>query len=80
MIIIFEEKTELIDYHEYNRKHNYGMDYRRLKHWAKEHKKAREKGDVVTMMWIENMLTDINFHSECGMFARGEYDKALENF
>lgn len=70
----------MIDYHVYNRKHNYGMDYKRLKHWAKKHKKAREQGDVVMMMWIEDMLTDINFHSECSMFARGEYDKALESF
>lgn len=29
------------------------------------------------MSMIEYRLTDINFHSECGLLANGKYDEAL---
>jgi len=29
-------------------------------------------------IWIEELLTDCNFHTECANMVKGEYDKILE--
>ena len=61
-----------------NRKNGYGISYRELKGLCTRHQRARESGDVRTMEKIEYRLTDINFHHECGMMARGEYAELRE--
>lgn len=70
----------MIDYHAYNAKNHYGLSFRELQYWAKRHEKAVKCNDVQTQRWIENMLTDINFHYECSLFKSGEYQKALAEF
>lgn len=70
----------MMDFHTYNAKNHYGLNLKQLKYWAKRHKQAKEKNDIKTVQWIENMLTDINFHYERGLFAQGEYEKAIKDF
>lgn len=50
----------------------YGFSKEDITELAKLHKNniCREK--------IEDLLTDCNFHSECGKFANGEYDEFLK--
>lgn len=64
-------------YHSYAKKNGYSLTRRQLMYWAKTHKAAKECGDEKTVEWIENLLEDINYHSECGYFSRGEYEKAI---
>lgn len=61
-----------------NRKNSYGISYRELKGLCTRHEKARNSGDIRRMEMIEYRLTDINFHHECGMLHRGEYDALHE--
>ena len=61
-----------------NRKNSYGISYRELKGLCTRHEKARNNGDIRRMEMIEYRLTDINFHHECGMLHRGEYDALHE--
>ena len=70
----------MMDYHTYNAKNKYGLNLSQLKYWAKRHKQAKEKNAIKTVQWIEDMLTDINFHYECSLFAKGEYETAIKNF
>lgn len=39
---------------------------------AKLHKENKHR------FWIEALLTDCNFHTECANMVKGEYDKILE--
>ena len=61
-----------------NRKNAWGMSYRELKNACDAHQYARNHGDIRRMEMIEYRLTDINFHHECGMLHRGEYDALRE--
>ena len=61
-----------------NEKNAYGLSTSELKEINAKHKKARAEGDAHTMEAIEYRLTDINFHTECSLMARGEYDKVGE--
>lgn len=60
-----------------NRKNHYGLSREELNKLIKQHKKARSQNDKRKMSMIEYRLTDINFHSECGLIAKGKYDEAL---
>ncbi|MCM1221709.1 MAG: hypothetical protein NC548_45280 [Lachnospiraceae bacterium] len=61
-----------------NARNNYGLSYDELRRMILKHRKARKSGDVRKMEQVEYQLTDINFHHECGLLCRGEYDKALQ--
>ena len=56
-----------------NAANGYGISREELLKLGKQHEKARSNFDIKTMAKIECRLTDINFHSECGMLSRGEY-------
>ncbi|MDD3040906.1 LPD5 domain-containing protein [Bacteroides sp.] len=58
---------------ELNRRNDYCMSYKELGKLANKHERARQKGDWVICRLIEYRLTDINFHSECGMLYAGRY-------
>ena len=66
-------ERELDRIHRINRKNGYGLTPDQLAALTRRHKKARKSGDTHTMELVEYRLTDINFHHECGMMARGEY-------
>lgn len=61
-----------------NRRYEYCLSESMMKSLSKRHKKAREQGDTHEMELIEWRLTDINFHTECGLLASGQYDKIDE--
>lgn len=67
-------------YYLYAKKHEYALSKKQLMYWAREHKKAVEENDRETIEWIEAMLTDMNFHSECALFIQGRYKEAIANF
>lgn len=67
-----ERDVEKID--QLNRSNGWGISYGELLELAKQHKKARARNNIRVMECIEYRLTDINFHTECGMLVRGEYD------
>lgn len=60
-----------------NRKNHYGISYEEVISLAKTHRNARKKNNLRTMSKIEYRLTDINFHSECAMMEKGEYDELI---
>jgi len=61
-----------------NIKNNYGISQSVLRNLIKNHKAARSKNDLHEMELIEYRLTDINFHSECGLISKGLYKEAFE--
>lgn len=54
---------------------NYCLTDDQLSVLIADHHRARIAGDAYEMCLIEYRLTDINFHSECAMLAKGEYDE-----
>ena len=60
-----------------NSKNHYGLSHEELNKLIKQHKKARSQNDKRKISMIEYRLTDINFHSECGLLVNGKYDEAL---
>lgn len=68
-----EEKDKI---KELNSKNSYGLSKNQLVSLIRKHKKARAEEDTKTMESIEYRLTDINFHSECGLIMRGDYKEA----
>lgn len=74
-IAMTEGDVEKID--QLNKSNRWGIAYGELLELAKQHKKARARNNIRVMECIEYRLTDINFHKECGMLARGEYDKLI---
>jgi len=78
--LTFEEKNKISDL---NSKNHYGISKATLKTLISKHKMARKNNNTHDMEAIEYRLTDINFHSECGMLSKGKYDEAyktLENW
>ena len=60
--------------HRRNSKNGYGISKKQLSAYGGIHRKARAENDLRKMEYVEYLLTDINFHSECSMLSRGEYD------
>ena len=58
-----------------NRKNGYGISKKQLAAYGGIHRKARAENDIRKMEYVEYLLTDINFHSECSMLIRGNYDE-----
>ena len=61
----------------YVQKNGYSLTRRQLMYWANKHSAARGRNDYETMDWIEDMLTEINYHRECTLFKKGWYDDAI---
>lgn len=61
-----------------NRKNGYGISKKQLAAYGGIHRKARAENDLRKMEYVEYLLTDINFHSECSMLSRGEYQEFFE--
>lgn len=59
-----------------NARNGWGLSQNMMERLIREHKKARKHGDVRTMSKIEFRLTDINFHTECGLLKAGKYAEA----
>lgn len=70
-----EDKDKMNDL---NHKNHWALSSKQLVRLTKKHRKARESGDEYTCLLIEYRLTDINFHTECGLLHSGEYKKVLE--
>ena len=62
-----------------NSKNGYGISKKQLAAYGGIHRKARQSNDQRKMEYVEYLLTDINFHSECSMLCRGEYDEFFES-
>lgn len=58
-------------------KRGYGISKEQLRREIALHKAARENNDKAMMNAIEDYLTSINFHSECGALANGNYEAAM---
>ena len=65
--------------HRKNSKNGYGISKKQLAAYGGIHRKARAYNDVRKMEYVEYLLTDINFHSECSMLSRGNYDEFFES-
>lgn len=64
-------KQEII--HRYNHSHDYGMSKSEFMLFALLHIEGNEAVKTI----IEDILTDINLHSEVAMFKRGEEIEAV---
>lgn len=65
--------------HRRNSKHGYGISKKQLSAYGGIHRKARAENDQRKMEYIEYLLTDINFHSECSMLSHGDYDEFFQS-
>lgn len=74
--VLTEKETEELN--RINAENGWGIDLDELSDLIHQHENARKNGDEKIMAKIEYRLTDINFHTECGLLSRGEYDKALK--
>lgn len=69
---------------EYNRiiaraaRDGYGISLDTMMRFFKQHKQAREVGDMHEMEKIEYHLTYLSFPYECGLLSSGQYDKLTE--
>lgn len=52
--------------------HGYGLNYKELKYLIRKHK----NGTDADKEFVEELLEDINFHSECSALCRGDYETA----
>ena len=62
-----------------NSKNGYGISKKQLAAYGGIHRKARAENDLRKMEYVEYLLTDINFHSECSMLSRGDYHEFFES-
>ena len=60
-------------------KHGYGISKKQLAAYGGIHRKARILNDTRKMEYVEYLLTDINFHSECSMLSHGDYDEFFQS-
>ena len=58
-------------------KRGYGISKEQLRREIALHKAARENNDSAMMSAIEDYLTAINYHHECGALASGDYARAM---
>lgn len=58
----------------------WGLTREQLLKFISDHKTARAEGDAITTYYIEECLTEINFHTACSAINRGDYDAALADF
>lgn len=65
--------------HRRNSKNGYGISKKQLAAYGGIHRKSRAENDARKMEYVEYLLTDINFHSECGMLSHGDYDEFFES-
>lgn len=56
----------------------YGISPDTMRRYFKQHKQAREVGDMHAMEKIEYHLTYLSFPYECGLLSSGQYDKLTE--
>lgn len=61
-----------------NYRNRWGLSSKQLIRLIKEHRNAKKSGNEYACLLIEYRLTDINFHTECGLLHSGEYKKVLE--
>ena len=50
--------------------HGYGLNYKGLKGLISKHK----NGTDVDREFVEKLLTEINYHTECSLLKRGHHD------
>jgi len=74
-LLTIEERDQI---NKLNAKNEYGISQPSLQNLIKKHRAARNRNDLHTMEAIEYRLTDINFHSECGLIHKGLYEDALK--
>lgn len=60
--------------HARNKKHCYGICQRGLLYYGRMHKDGTDRDK----QYVEYLLTDINFHSECALLSKGRYDEFFE--
>ena len=58
-----------------NRINGYGISKKQLAAYGGIHRKARAYNDIRKMEYVEYLLTDINFHYECGLLSSGNYEQ-----
>ena len=77
LTMLTEKDKQAIDRR--NSKNGYGISKKQLSAYGGIHRKARAENDLRKMEYVEYLLTDINFHSECSMLSRGNYDEFFES-
>jgi hypothetical protein len=65
---------------ELNAKNEYGLTNGQVIVLARKHRKLRKEEDYYAMALIEFRLTHINFHSDCGLLQKGEYEEVIERW
>lgn len=72
-----EERREIISQaDQWAESHGWGIFNKELAQFIGDHQKARQSGHERTLIYIEEILTDCNFHHECDLPMRGKYDQA----
>ena len=56
-----------------NRRNGWGFTKQQLLRIGTQYRKAYESGDQHRMEWLEERLTDCNFHTECGYLADKDF-------
>ena len=62
------------------KQHGWAINKRQFENFVSSHKEAREKGNERRMTYIEEVLTEINFHTACSYLHFGEYENALKDW
>lgn len=76
-----KEREKIMDEaDEWARQHRWAINKREFVNFVTSHQYARKNGDERRMIFIEEVLTEINFHTACSCLHFGEYDKALADW
>lgn len=61
-------------------KHGWAIGFNDMMAFIKTHHDAKQNGDADKAEYIEDILEDCNFHTECSLIHDGKYGAALQNF
>ncbi len=61
-------------------KHGWSIGFNDMMAFIKAHHDAKLNGDADKAEYIEDILEDCNFHTECRLLHDGKYGSALQNF
>lgn len=61
-------------------RNSWGISEKAFLKFAKDHQEARASGNAVKMLYIEECLTECNFHTECSLLHDGKYFEAIKHY
>lgn len=76
-----DERKRIADRaYDWAKRHHWGINKQEFVNFVTSHQKARKDGDERRMIYIEEVLTEINFHYACSCLHSGQYEEALADW